>query len=177
MLINNNDCVVVAIDFQEKLVRMLNEKSPAIKMSKLIKAAKVLEIPILVTEQYPKGLGYTIPEFELSENSAIEKTAFSALQENDFCNALVKTGRKTVIIAGIETHICVYQTVVELLDNGFNVYVLADCCASRNQSDYETGINLMKQIGAKITSLEIILFELLKTSHHANFKEIQGLIK
>jgi len=82
-----------------------------------------------------------------------------------------------VIIFGIETHICVYQTVLDLLKNGHNVFVVKDCCASRSELNYETSLELMKQQGAKITTLEIVLFEFLKSSKHPNFKEVQALIK
>lgn len=178
MLIVNNDCVIVAIDFQEKLVGMLEDKSPAIKMSKLVRAAKIMDIPLIVTEQYPKGLGLTINDFCIDENAIVlEKTSFSAFKEDLFREKLFKTKRKTIVIAGIETHICVYQTVIELLDNGYSVYVVADACASRKDFDYQTGLELMKQAGAKITSLEVVLFELLKTSRNSNFKEVQSLIK
>lgn len=176
-LLNVENCVLVAIDFQEKLVGMLQKDDAAVKMEKLLTAAKILNIPTIVTEQYPKGLGSTIPTFDLTDTVVLEKTAFSAMQGEDFREALVQTGKKQVIIGGIETHICVHQTVSELIDAGYEVYVVKDACASRNTYEFKQGIEAMKQNGAKITCLEIVLFELLRTSKHPNFKPVQALIK
>ncbi len=92
-------------------------------------------------------------------------------------NALEKANKKQVVILGIETHICVLQTAVDLIKNGFEVYIVKDACASRNKKEYKTGLELLKQYGAKITCTEIALFELLKTAKHPNFKDIQALIK
>ena len=102
-----------------------------------------------------------------------EKNTFSAIQTPEFNFKLAKN----VVIFGIETHICVYQTVLDLIKKGHNVYVVADCCASRSELNYRTSLELMKQFGAKITTLEIVLFEFLKSSKHEKFKEIQALIK
>ena len=176
-LINEKDCVLIAIDFQEKLVGMLENRSCANKMKKLLITAKTLNIPTIVTEQYPKGLGFTIEELDISHATIVEKTSFSALQQQEFADALVKTGRKQVIIGGIETHICVHQTVSELIDAGFEVFVVKDACASRNRFEFEQGLQIMRQNGAKITSMEIVLFELLRSSRHPYFKILQSLIK
>ena len=100
----------------------------------------------------------------------IEKTSFSAYE-------ILPELKKNVVIFGIETHICVYQTVMDLIQNGFNVYVVADCCGSRSELNYKTSLELMKQQGARITTLEIVLFEFLKSSKHEKFKEVQSLIK
>lgn len=176
-LLNVDNCVLVAIDFQEKLVGMLQKDDAAIKMEKLLTAAHILNIPTIITEQYPKGLGATIPAFDLTNAVVIEKTSFSAMQGEDFREALAKTGKKQVIIGGIETHICVHQTVSELIDAGYEVYVVKDACASRNTYEFKQGIEAMRQNGAKITCLEIVLFELLRTSKNPNFKPVQALIK
>lgn len=176
-LLNVDNCVLVAIDFQEKLVGMLQKDDAAVKMDKLLTAAKILNIPTIVTEQYPKGLGKTIASFDIEGATVLEKTAFSAMQGEDFRNALKETGKKQVIIGGIETHICVHQTVSELIDAGYEVYVVKDACASRNTYEFKQGIEAMKANGAKITCLEIVLFELLRTSKHPSFKPVQALIK
>ncbi len=99
------------------------------------------------------------------------------MQSEEFKDALAKTGKRQVIIGGIETHICVHQTVSELIDAGYEVYVVKDACASRNTFEFKQGIEAMRQNGAKITCLEIVLFELLRTSKHPNFKPVQALIK
>lgn len=176
-LINSDDCLLVAIDFQEKLVGMLAKNDSAIKMNKLITAANILNIPTIITEQYPQGLGKTVELFDISKAQIIEKTAFSAMQQEEFKTALDKSGKKQIIIGGIETHICVHQTVAELINSGYEVFVVKDACASRNKSEFEAGIDIMRQNGAKIICLEIVLFELLRSSRHQNFKQIQSLIK
>ncbi len=176
-LLNSENCLLVAIDFQEKLVNMLTKDDSAVKMGKLITAANLLNIPTIVTEQYPQGLGHTIAGIDLSAVQVIEKTAFSAMQQEEFKTAVQTSGKKQIIIGGIETHICVYQTVAELLAEGFEVFVVKDACASRNKHEFECGIDIMRQAGAKITCLEIVLFELLRTSRHPQFKPVQALIK
>ncbi len=176
-LINADNCALVAIDFQERLVGMLQKDTCALNMGKLLTAAKIMNIPTIVTEQYPKGLGNTIATLDITGATVLEKTAFSAMQGEDFRTALAETGKKQVIIGGIETHICVHQTVSELIDAGYEVYVIKDACASRNKYEFEQGIEAMRANGAKITCLEIVLFELLRTSKHPNFKEVQALIK
>ena len=179
-MININSSMLLIIDMQEKLVNAANNSSDVINnMKKLIKTAKMLNIPIIATEQYPKGLGKTIKDLEINNNDSItiEKTAFSAILESEFAEEIQSLNKKQIIIGGIETHICVLQTVSDLISEGYDVYVVKDACTSRTSFNHETGLDLMKQYGAKITSTEITLFELLKTSRHPMFKEIQALIK
>ena len=176
-LLNTENCLLVAIDFQERLVGMLEKPDCAVKMEKLITAAGILKIPTIVTEQYPQGLGKTVANIDISGATVIEKTAFSAMQQEEFKTAVEASGKKQIIIGGIETHICVHQTVAELIEAGYEVYVVKDDCASRNKAEFKAGIEAMKQNGAKITCLEIVLFELLRTSRNPNFKPIQALIK
>ena len=176
-LINEKECLIVAIDFQEKLVGMLEKDSCAKKMEKLLITANLLNIPTVITEQYPQGLGHTIASIDTSSFNVMEKTAFSAMQQEEFKTTIKNSGKKQIIIGGIETHICVYQTVIELLEEGYEIYVVKDACASRNKDEHKTGLDLMKQNGAKITCLEIVLFELLRSSKHPMFKPVQALIK
>lgn len=174
-MLNCENTSVICIDLQEKLVNMLpNSDFVAQNATKIMKAAHILNIDTLITQQYPKGLGSTIePINAITSFNSLEKTTFSALQTPEFNHEL----KKNIVIFGIETHICVYQTVLDLLKEGHNVYVVADCCGSRSELNYKTALDLMKQFGAKITTLEIVLFEFLKSSKHENFKEIQSLIK
>lgn len=171
-MINIDDTTIICIDVQEKLVNMLNNSQEiAQNCIKLMKAANVLSVDAVITEQYPKGLGLTIePIKTISDFNTIEKTSFSAFD-------ILPQLKKNIVIFGIETHICVYQTVMDLIKNGHNVFVVADCCGSRSELNYKTSLELMKQMGAKITTLEMVLFEFLKSSKHPNFKEVQGLIK
>ena len=180
-MLNIEDTLVVLIDIQERLVGMLNKQEPIIKYSSILaNASGIMNIPIILTEQYPQGLGKTIFPISsiIDENTpVIEKTFFSAMQSNEFKEQIQATGKKNIIIAGIETHICVYQTVIDLIKEGYNVVVAKDACASRSSDCFKTGIQLMKDAGAQISNVEIILFELLKTSKNSYFKPIQALIK
>lgn len=183
-MLDTENSALIIIDIQEKLVLASKYgQEAANNMTKLAKAAEILNIPTIVTEQYPKGLGATVSELSqaLSPDTFItEKSAFSALLEPSFKEKMLdlkNNGKTQIIIGGIETHICVLQTALDLISEGFEVYVVKDACASRNKKEYKTGLELLKQFNAKISCLEIVLFELLKTSKHPNFKEIQALIK
>src|SRR5574344_2112399 len=180
-MINIENTLVVLIDIQERLVNMLTNKDEIIKTtSTLLHGTNILELPAILTEQYPKGLGSTINEVKNivnKDNSFIEKTSFSAYQTPEFKQKIKSLNKKNIIICGIETHICVYQTVCELIESGYNVIVAKDACASRTQLSYNTGLELMKDNGAHISTVETVLFELLKTSRHPKFKEVQNLIK
>jgi len=180
-MLDLNDCLVVIIDVQDRLVGMLNKQEPIVKATSiLLNAANIMNIPAILTEQYPQGLGKTV--FELTSvmdecNEIIEKTSFSAVQTEEFINKLQQTGKKTIIIGGIETHICVYQTACELIESGYNVVVVKDACGSRSSDCFKTGIQLMKEAGAKISNVETVLFELLRTSKNPCFKAVQALVK
>lgn len=183
-MLNSEKSALVIIDVQERLVQASKYGNDvANNMAKLAKAANILNIPTVVTEQYPKGLGNTVPAVKeaLSKKAFVtEKASFSALLEPAFAakvQELKDNNIKQIFIGGIETHICVLQTAHDLMEQGFEVFVVKDACASRNKEEYKTGLELLKQYGAKISCVEIVLFELLKTSRHPNFKEIQALIK
>ena len=173
--------IVVLIDIQDRLVSMLNKQEPVVKASSiLLSAANIMNIPIVLTEQYPQGLGKTVPALTVDmteDNVVIEKTSFSAVQTPEFIEKIRNLGKKNIIIGGIETHICVYQTVADLIKEGFNVVVAKDACASRSTDCFKTGLVLMKDLGAQISNVETILFELLKNSKNPYFKPVQALIK
>lgn len=172
--------LLLVIDIQDKLVNMLSKDTIVNKACALAKAANILNIPGIVTEQYPKGLGETIPALKNSLAEGVnyfEKSAFSALKDVEIENAIVSSGKNQVIISGIEAHICVYQTALDLLQKGFEVYFVADASASRNKIEFKTAVELMRQAGIKVTCVEIVLFELLKSSKNPCFKEVQALIK
>ena len=178
-MFNTQDTSIICIDIQEKLVNMLsNSEEIAKNCEKILKAANILNIPTIITEQYPKGLGSTIePIKSITSFITKEKTSFSALQTEEFLDEFNKLQSKNVVIFGIETHICVLQSVIDLLNKNYNVFVISDCSSSRNENNHKTALNLMQQYGAKIVTLEIALFNFLKSSKHPNFKEIQALIK
>lgn len=183
-MLNIEDSVLVIIDIQDRLVLASKYGTEvAENMTKMAKAANILSIPTVITEQYPKGLGNTVPMLKVAispDSFVTEKSAFSAMLEPEFAQKiqdLKAQGKKQIIIGGIETHICVLQTATDLMKEGFEVYVVKDTCASRHKDEYKAGLELLKQYGAKITCVEIALFELLKTSKHPNFKDVQALIK
>ena len=177
MILNEEQCLLLVIDVQEKLLKAVFNKEIVEKKSRIIvKAAEALEIPIFVTEQYPQGLGESIEGIKDSAQVFI-KTSFNAMYQQELSQALKVTNKKQVIILGIETHICVHQTVAALLQEGFDVTVLRDGCGSRSELEYQSALAFMKQNGAKIKTTEMVLFELLKTAKHPKFKELQSLIK
>ena len=180
-ILNIEDSIVMIIDVQEKLLNaVFNKASLEKKATTLANTAKILGIPVIVTEQYPKGLGATVETLKevLPENTQyFEKTAFSALENNDVLEALKNSGKKQVVIFGIETHICVSQTTNALIEEGFEVSVIRDACGSRSELEYSAGLERMKDNGAHVLTTEIALFEWLKGAKHPKFKEVQMLIK
>lgn len=180
MRILKENTVGLFIDIQERLFPHMQEMDLLEKkLITLTAGLKVLEIPFLVTEQYTKGLGFTILPLKLAlgDYSAIEKIAFSCCDEPRFVNTLSASGKKNVIICGIETHVCVLQTAIDLLQAGYQPVVIEDCVSSRNLSDKHTAIERMRQEGAVISSLESILFELARYSGTETFKSISKLVK
>lgn len=176
MTINEKNSAILFIDIQEKLVQMLKKDKITKKAYVLSEMANILGVEKIFTEQYPKGLGSTIDTISKKETDKVfEKTAFNALETDGVYDALKE--KENIFVCGIETHICVYQTVKALIEKGFNVYVIKDACASRETDEFKAGINLMEKLGATITTTEIVLFELLKTSKHPQFKLVQALIK
>lgn len=172
--------LLLIIDVQEKLVNALDKDIIVKRVSSLVKSAKLLEIPVVVTEQYPKGLGATLPSVstEFPENTPVfEKTSFNALATEGVLEKIKSYEKKQIVLCGIETHICVHQTAAALIREGFDVFVVKDACASRSKYEFKQGIELMASNGAKITCVEIVLFEWLKTAKNPCFKEIQALIK
>lgn len=175
-----DNTALIVIDVQEKLFRVMNHKEAlAENLRKIINGVKVLNIPILVTEQNPAALGPTIPEIKnlLAHIQPISKFSFSCCGEQKFLNKLSALNCKQLLLAGIEAHICVYQTAVELLEKGYEVQVLADCVSSRTPENKKLGIEKIKSAGGSITSVEIALFELLRVAEGVKFKEISKIVK
>lgn len=179
-MLDKKESVLLVIDIQERLVNALDKHVVVNRTETLVKAAKILEIPTIATQQYPKGLGLIVDSVKknLAENTPIiDKTAFSAVKEKGFMDILKSFNRTQIVICGIETHVCVHQTAADLITEGFDVYVAKDACASRSKYEFKQGIERMQANGAKISCLEMILFEWLKTAQNPNFKDIQALIK
>ena len=159
---------------------MLHEKEKLLRnVIKLIRGAQALEIPILLTEQHPRGLGPTIPEIKslIPDVKPIEKVCFSCCDEESFSKTLKSLKRKQVLIAGIEAHICVYQTAMELGRAGYQVQVVGDCVASRDPENKLVALFKMGAAGISPTTMETAFFELLKVAKGDKFKQISNIVK
>jgi hypothetical protein len=181
MRIKREDSLLVAVDYQEKILpAVLNREELMKKSLRLIRGMKALGVPMLVSEQYPKGLGKTVGEVaELvgEEFNPVEKMTFSCAGEEEFMKRLAATGRKTVIICGIEAHVCVLQTVIDLMGEGYTVVMVKDCVSSRFAEDLEVGLKRAELEGAIITTSESLLFELTEVAGSDVFKTISKLVK
>lgn len=179
-MLNTTNSLVLMIDVQEKLVKATGADVEAQNAAKMLAAANILGLPVLVSEQYPKGLGSTVASVSenFSENTkVIEKSAFSILKEENALETIKSYGKNQVILFGIETHICVLQTALELVKNGFEVYLIKNASKSRQEFEHLSGIDVMKSANVNVVTLEIALFELLETSKNPSFKQVQALIK
>lgn len=179
-MLDKKESLLLVIDIQERLVNALDKHVVVSRTEALVKAAKILEIPTIATQQYPKGLGLIVDSVKknLGESTPIiDKTAFSAVKEKGFMDVLRPFNKKQIVICGIETHVCVHQTTADLLTEGFDVYVVKDACASRSKYEFKQGIERMQANGARISCLEMVLFEWLKNAQNPHFKEVQALIK
>ena len=176
-ILNEKSSQLLIIDIQDKLLNAsFNKESVEKKSVIMAKSADILGIPITVTEQYPKGLGSTIQELKDAAGlraAYFEKTSFSALENPSVASVIDKSMRKQIIIFGIETHICVNQTVSALISKGYDVSVISDACGSRKECEHKAGLERMKENGAHILTAEIAIFEWLKSARHINFKEVQ----
>lgn len=180
-LLGTDKSLLLIIDLQEKLLKAQHNKDKIQKNAVILsKAAKILGLPVIVSEQYPQGLGPTISEIRenLPEKAKYyEKKSFSCCTNAAFDVLLKETGRKQVIVSGVESHVCVHQTVSDLLSMGYEVYLVKDAIGSRKEYECEIGIERMVAAGAIPACTEMVLFELIKCASHENFKQIQELIK
>ena len=168
------------IDIQEKLFPHMDQKEALLrKCIMLVEGLKVLGVPFVLTEQYPKGLGPTLEEVSklAGPDPKIEKMAFSCCDEPAMLQTAVMQERKTIIVCGIEAHVCVMQTVVDLIASGYQAVVVEDCISSRNPMDLRVAVERMRAEGAVITTCESVLFELARVSGTDEFKAISRLVK
>lgn len=180
MRINKEECTGLVIDIQERLHPHMDQAEELLhRTGILLQGLQILEVPVMLTEQYPEGLGGTVQEIKqvLAEFHPIRKVAFSCCDEPAYLMALERTTRWKVIICGIETHVCVLQTVIDLAANGFTPVVVADCTTSRKQGDKAVALERMRQEGAILTTMESILFELARVSGTDEFRAISRLVK
>ena len=180
MRIMNKETVGLIVDLQIRLLpHMVRSETLIGKCITLIKGLKLLEVPIIYTEQYPKGLGCTDERIQklLTPMQAIEKIAFSCCGEPAMIDLLQTFKRKTVLVAGIETHVCILQTVLDLIDAGYAPVIVEDCVGSRSENDKNIALNRIRGSGGCITTVESLLFEVMGTAKHPQFKEVTKLVK
>jgi nicotinamidase-related amidase len=172
---------LVIIDMQEGFRTSISEFAEvAARIALMSHAAQLLSVPVVLTEQYPKGLGRTAGEIRAVLPAAlepIEKTAFSSCGAQTFTGELERVGARQVLVCGIEAHVCVNQTTHDLLARGFQVHLLTECITARAAHNRETGLAKMQQSGALPSSIEMALFELMRDAAHEQFKAVQKLIK
>jgi nicotinamidase-related amidase len=179
-ILDKNNCGLVIVDIQERLATVMKQKDSVVNNClHLIELSKMSGIPVVVTEQYPKGLGRTVEEISnaLSAYHPIEKMTFSCCEEPAFLHEIKQLNRKTIILTGMETHVCVLQTCIGLLGKGFHVHLVKDAVCSRAKENWRTGIDFMHDAGAVITCTETVLFQLLKAAGTEEFKAISKRIK
>ncbi len=171
-LLSRQRASLIVVDVQEGFRSYDAFAGVAAACAKLVEGAHILGIPILASEQYPKGLGSTVPEVGLQGDPVIEKTVFSAVRADGFTLA----GSDQAIVCGIETHVCVSQTVHDLLQRGIEVHVPAEAVGSRHELDHQRGLERLERAGAVVSTVETVLFELLGRAGTPEFKAVQSLI-
>lgn len=179
-MLDRKNAALVVIDYQEKLLpKIHNADGVSEQAVRLIRFARELGIPILWTEQYPKGLGRTVDTIaaELQGISPVEKTAFGCLNEPQFARALEATGRKQLLLTGIEAHICVMQTALAAREKGYDVFIPKDAVGSRFEQECEAGLDRMQRAGVEVVTTEMALFEMLREAGTPEFKKVLPLLK
>ncbi len=178
--IDKTEVVLVIVDIQERLAAVMSERKKVVdNCLHLIELAKLLGIPVLLNEQYPKGLGPTVSEIKdaLQPYEPLEKLTFSCCKGQAFPDRLAAAGRKKILLVGMETHVCVLQTCIGLLKEGYAVHAVSDAICSRTKDNFQTAIEFMRDAGAVITCTETVLFQLLERAGTEEFKIISKRIK
>jgi nicotinamidase-related amidase len=174
------DSLLLVIDPQEKLVKMIHNREEVVQaISRLLKFASIFNIPVVLTEHYPQGLGYTVDEVkaDLPDYQPITKRIFSCFGVPEFSQALEATGRRRLLVVGIETHICVSQTVHDALLQGYRVHVVADGVGTRKREDHDIALVRMRHAGAIVTTSEALLYEVTERADTDEFKHLLDLVK
>jgi len=180
--LDRKDACVLVVDVQERLTPVMWNFAPVEKYCRaMILAARELDLPVLASEQYPKGLGGTVPEIlkplEGKKYQKVEKVSFSCARDEGFLQAVAAPQRKQVVIVGMETHVCVYQTSVDLTRAGYSVFVLDDAVSSRYLHNYQSGLQSLRDAGCTVFSTETAVFQLLKVAATPEFKKVASLIR
>lgn len=169
--------MLLLIDLQQRLVPAIHDNEAMVARSaRLAEAARLLDVPVRATEQYPAGLGPTVAALADFPQAVLPKTTFSAVEDPGF-PALLPAGAGQIVIAGCEAHVCVLQTALGLLGTGHRVFLAADAIGSRDPADRDAGIARARQNGAEIVTSEMVLFEWLRDSRHPKFREVQKLLR
>jgi nicotinamidase-related amidase len=180
-ILDKSKTALVVVDFQEAFRSPINDFAQiASRISIAVRGFQILNLPVIITEQYPKGLGRTAEEVLFSlppDFEVIEKTAFSSCGASAFMQKLRESGASQIALCGLETHVCINQTAHDLMNENFDVHLLTDCVSSRFTQDKETALRKMLGNGVVPSSVEMALFELMRDAKHEQFKEIQNLIK
>jgi nicotinamidase-related amidase len=180
MRILREETAAVAVDIQERLLPHIHEGDIMLgNCLKLIEGLKILSIPVIVTQQYTRGLGSTVPAVVqmFPSFSHIEKISFSCLGEPAFNKEIARLGKSNIILFGIESHVCVLQTCLDLLEEGKYAVVVEDCISSRKPDDKRVAVERMRQEGARITTMESLLFELARVAGNETFRNISRIVK
>ncbi len=179
-MLNIHNTALVLVDVQEKLAQVMHEKEQLFEnLQKLVAGLRVMDIPIVWMEQIPEKMGQTIPQLTelLTDLSPISKSSFGCCGEQAFSTRLEEIDKEQVIVAGIESHVCVYQTACELTMRGYLVEVVADAISSRTPLNKDIGLEKIRECGASITSTETLLFELMRTAEHPKFRDLLKIVK
>lgn len=180
MLIRADTSCLLVVDIQARLAPVMAEPEKTVaNTALLLKAASRLDVPLLVSEQYPEGIGHTVPELTplFPPDSVVEKMHFSCLGEDVYRRRLEGLGRPQAVVAGIEAHVCVLQTTEDLLSAGLDVFVVADATSSRNRRNHDAALERLRAAGARIVTTEMVVFEWLGRAGTAAFKDMIPLIK
>jgi nicotinamidase-related amidase len=179
-MITPKETLLLLIDVQGKLASSVFQSDSLIRnVSKLIRSCGLLGVPVIYTEQYPKGLGCTVDELKelIGEETPFEKLSFSCCGNEEFMKRLRSLGRNDILVVGMETHVCVYQTCIELLEFGYNVHLVTDAVSSRSEENRALGIRCIERAGAVPTSTEMAIFELLRVAEGDTFRAISKIVK
>jgi nicotinamidase-related amidase len=177
MLLSAERSVLLLTDLQQRLMPAIHDGDSVItRAARLAEAALLLDVPVVATEQYPAGLGPTVERLAGYPSATMAKRMFSAAAEPDF-DSLLPAGTREVVIAGVETHVCVLQTALDLLGSRYRVILAADATGSRDPADHRAAIDRARQHGAEVVTSEMVLFEWLRDSRHPGFRQVQKLLK
>jgi nicotinamidase-related amidase len=177
VLLTSKRAVLLLIDLQERLLPAIHDGDTVVaRAARLAAAARLLDVPVRATEQYPAGLGATVASLKDYPQAVLAKTAFSALDDAGFAE-LLPAGTSEIVVAGCEAHVCVLQTVLGLINSPRRVVLVADATGSRDPADKAAAIDRARQHGAEIVTSEMVLFEWLRDARHPKFREVQKLLK